>query len=127
MDSNVIFKVNLINGKYCLLVKILANILRIIHGKETKSKSFYIIEILLGFVFSEFHSGFFSTLRRSFGTKRVLANTVYCEYIKERQHVHMNATRWVALAGYVRWLGSQGIEEKLYSINPNRILLNRSL
>jgi hypothetical protein len=31
-----------------------------------------------------------------------------CEYIKERDHVHMNATRWVALAGYVRWLGSQG-------------------
>ncbi|CAF1342668.1 unnamed protein product [Adineta steineri] len=59
----------------------------------------------------EFHSGFFSTLRRSFGTKRVLANTVYCEYIKDREHVHMNATRWVALAGYVRWLGSQGLCE----------------
>ncbi|UJR10330.1 hypothetical protein I4U23_014536 [Adineta vaga] len=59
----------------------------------------------------EFHSGFFSTLRRSFGTKRVLANTVYCEYIKDKDHVHMNATRWVALAGYVRWLGSQGICE----------------
>ncbi|CAF1354824.1 unnamed protein product, partial [Adineta ricciae] len=59
----------------------------------------------------EFHSGFFSTLRRSFGTKRVLANTVYCEYIKDRDHIHMNATRWVALAGYVRWLGSQGLCE----------------
>jgi len=59
----------------------------------------------------EFHSGFFSTLRRSFGTKRILANTVYCEYIKERDHIHMNATRWVALAGYVRWLGSQGLCE----------------
>ncbi|CAF4772494.1 unnamed protein product [Rotaria sp. Silwood1] len=60
---------------------------------------------------NEFHSGFFSTLRRSFGTKRVLANTVYCEYIKDRDHIHMNATRWVALAGYVRWLGSQGLCE----------------
>lgn len=59
----------------------------------------------------EFHSGFFSTLRRSFGTKRILANTVYCEYIKDRNHVHMNATRWVALAGYVRWLGSKGLCE----------------
>jgi DNA/RNA-binding protein KIN17 len=49
-------------------------------------------------------------LRRSFGTKRVLANTVYCEYIKDRDHVHLNATRWVAVAGYVRWLGSQGKE-----------------
>lgn len=58
--------------------------------------------------FSEFHSGFISTLRRGFGTKRVLANTVYCEYIKDRDHVHLNATRWVAVAGYVRWLGSQG-------------------
>ena len=60
------------------------------------------------FVFSAFHSGFFSTLRRSFGTKPVLANSVYYEYIKDRHHVHMNATQWVALAGYVRWLGSQG-------------------
>ncbi len=76
-------------------------------------------------IFSEFHSGFFSTLRRSFGTKRVLANTVYCEYIKDRDHVHLNATRWVAVAGYVRWLGSQG-----KMINLNRIIeyfYNRSL
>lgn len=60
---------------------------------------------------NEFHSGFISTLRRTFGTKRVLANTVYCEYIKDRDHVHLNATRWVAVAGYVRYLGSQGICE----------------
>lgn len=59
----------------------------------------------------EFHSGFISTLRRTFGTKRVLANRVYCEYIKDRDHVHLNATRWVAVAGYVRWLGSQGLCE----------------
>jgi DNA/RNA-binding protein KIN17 len=64
--------------------------------------------------FSEFHSGFLSTLRRSFGTKRVLANTVYCEYIKDRDHIHLNATRWVAVAGYVRWLGSQGKDRKIF-------------
>jgi hypothetical protein len=72
--------------------------------------AFYFIHYF--YLFSEFHSGMFSTLRRSFGTKRVLANTVYCEYIKDRDHVHLNATRWVAVAGYVRWLGSQGKNEK---------------
>jgi hypothetical protein len=29
----------------------------------------------------------------------------------------MNATRWVALAGYVRWLGSQGKQNKNKVIN----------
>lgn len=107
MDLNVIFKVNLIKDNYYLLVKIQANLFLIIPSKFRNN-------LILGnyiclFVCSEFHSGFLSTLRRSFGTKRVLANTVYCEYIKDRDHVHLNATRWVAVAGYVRWLGSQGI------------------
>ncbi|CAF4665807.1 unnamed protein product [Rotaria socialis] len=48
----------------------------------------------------KFHSELFSTLSRSLGRKHILANTVYCEYIKDRHHIHMTATRCLALTGY---------------------------
>lgn len=48
-------------------------------------------------------------LIRRFGTRRVLANTVYQEYIQDRHHVHMNATRWVSLSEFVKFLGRAGI------------------
>lgn len=51
---------------------------------------------------------FVQILRRQFGTKRVAANRVYQEYIADRNHVHMNSTRWVTLTGFVKWLGKTG-------------------
>jgi DNA/RNA-binding protein KIN17 len=33
---------------------------------------------------------------------------VYQEYIKDRNHVHMNATCWVTLSGFVQYLGRTG-------------------
>merc|ERR1719178_293014 len=36
---------------------------------------------------------------------RVLANTVYCDFIKDRHHTHMNATIWVTLSNFVQYLG----------------------
>lgn len=47
-------------------------------------------------------------LSRRFGTKRVHANMVYQEYIHDRNHLHMNATRWETLTGFVKWLGREG-------------------
>lgn len=44
-----------------------------------------------------------------FGTKRVAANRVYQEYIADKQHLHMNATRWVTLTEFVKHLGRSGI------------------
>ena len=44
-----------------------------------------------------------------FGTKRVQANRVYQEYIQDKQHLHMNATRWVTLTEFVKHLGRSGI------------------
>ncbi|CAF1534236.1 unnamed protein product, partial [Didymodactylos carnosus] len=55
----------------------------------------------------QFHSGFMSILRRQFNTKRIQANVVYQEYIKDKEHVHMNSTRWTTLSGYVQWLGKE--------------------
>jgi hypothetical protein len=44
-----------------------------------------------------------------FGTKRVLANRVYQEYIGDKGHLHMNATRWVTLTEFVKHLGRTGV------------------
>ena len=41
-------------------------------------------------------------------TKRVFANAVYQEYIRDKNHVHMNSTKWVTLSGYCKYLGSSG-------------------
>lgn len=57
---------------------------------------------------SEFATGYVEILRRRFGTKRVNANKVYQEYIADRNHLHMNATRWLSLTGFVLYLGKTG-------------------
>ncbi|XP_012227745.1 DNA/RNA-binding protein KIN17 [Linepithema humile] len=56
----------------------------------------------------EFSQGYLNLLKRQFGTKRVPANRVYQEYISDRGHVHMNATQWLTLTAYVKWLGRSG-------------------
>ena len=45
----------------------------------------------------EFEKSFISLLSRCHGTKRTFANAVYQEYIKEKDHTHMNATKWTTL------------------------------
>ncbi|ESK85419.1 zinc finger protein rts2 [Moniliophthora roreri MCA 2997] len=57
----------------------------------------------------QFQSEFVSLLSRRFGTKRVLANRVYQEYIADKSHLHMNATRWVTLTEFVKHLGRTGV------------------
>jgi DNA/RNA-binding protein KIN17 len=57
----------------------------------------------------DFKSGYLQCLRRRFGTKRVSANTVYQEYISDRNHIHMNATKWYTLTNFVQYLGREGI------------------
>ncbi|XKL61400.1 hypothetical protein PGB90_008457 [Kerria lacca] len=54
-----------------------------------------------------FEKDFLDLLKRQFGTKRVLANKVYQEYINDRQHTHMNATQWETLTEFVKWLGKE--------------------
>lgn len=57
---------------------------------------------------NEFATGYLELLRRRFSTKRVNANKVYQEYIADRHHLHMNATRWLSLTGFVLYLGKTG-------------------
>jgi len=56
----------------------------------------------------EFESDFLTLLKRTHGTKRTFANAVYQEYIKDKEHVHMNATKWVTLTGFIQYLGKSG-------------------
>lgn len=56
----------------------------------------------------EFADGYMYLLRRQHGTKRVLANRVYQDFISERNHLHMNATKWYSLTEFVKWLGRTG-------------------
>jgi Domain of Kin17 curved DNA-binding protein len=39
----------------------------------------------------------------------VKANNIYQEYIRDKHHLHMNATRWVTLTEFVKHLGRGGI------------------
>ncbi len=56
----------------------------------------------------EFEVGFVHLLKTMHGTKRVEANKVYQEYISDKEHLHMNATRWTTLTGFVMYLGKTG-------------------
>lgn len=56
-----------------------------------------------------FQSDFLALLSRRWGTKRIEANRVYNEFIQDKHHSHMNATRWVTLSAFVQHLGKSGI------------------
>ncbi|KAJ2604541.1 hypothetical protein H4R99_001750 [Coemansia sp. RSA 1722] len=56
----------------------------------------------------EFEDVFLSILSRRYGTKKVDANQVYQEIIADRQHLHMNATKWDSLSDFVMYLGREG-------------------
>jgi len=56
----------------------------------------------------DFEDGFLYLLKRSHGTKRTFANGVYQDYIHERDHIHMNSTKWETLTEFVQHLGRSG-------------------
>jgi len=62
----------------------------------------------------QFLGDFLDLLRRRWGTKRVWNNAVYNEYIMDRDHVHMNSTKWLTLSEFTEWLGKNGYCEVDY-------------
>ena len=58
---------------------------------------------------SEFEKVYVETLRRRHGTQRMNANNVYQEVIMDKNHVHMNSTKWATLSDFVQYLGKKGI------------------
>ena len=60
------------------------------------------------FFSNEFLTDFMELLKRRFGTKRVHNNIVYNEYINDKEHIHMNSTKWETLTEFTKWLGREG-------------------
>lgn len=58
---------------------------------------------------NEFKRDFVQLLRTGHGEKQVNANHFYQEYISNKQHVHMNATKWNSLTEFCKYLGREGI------------------
>ncbi|KAI0977513.1 domain of Kin17 curved DNA-binding protein-domain-containing protein [Xylaria arbuscula] len=57
----------------------------------------------------EFARDFIQLLRTSHGEKQVQINHFYQNYIANKEHVHMNATRWPSLTEFAKHLGREGI------------------
>ncbi|OCK79344.1 zinc finger protein-like protein RTS2 [Lepidopterella palustris CBS 459.81] len=57
----------------------------------------------------EFQHDFIQLLRTSHGEKPIDVNHFYQEYIGNKEHIHMNATRWPSLTEFAKFLGRQGI------------------
>ena len=58
----------------------------------------------------QFSSGYMAVLRRQ-GGRQVKANHVYTQYIADKEHVHMNATKWDTLSSFVSYLGKQRLAD----------------
>jgi DNA/RNA-binding protein KIN17 len=56
----------------------------------------------------EFEKTFLEHLKRAHPFSRVSANVVYNEYIQDRHHIHMNATKWLTLTEFIKYLGRTG-------------------
>jgi DNA/RNA-binding protein KIN17 len=56
----------------------------------------------------EFEKIFLDTLRMRHSTARVNANNVYQEVIRDKSHIHMNATIWATLTDFCKYLGKTG-------------------
>lgn len=50
-----------------------------------------------------------TSLAHRWGTKRVRINQVYQEYIQDKTHLHMNATRFTSLTEFCKHLGRTGV------------------
>ena len=58
---------------------------------------------------NQFQRDFLQLLRTAHGEKKVHINHFYQEYISNKEHVHMNATRWPSLTEFAKFLGREGI------------------
>ncbi|KAG5927235.1 hypothetical protein E4U42_002430 [Claviceps africana] len=60
--------------------------------------------------FSEdFLRDFLQLLKTGHGEKQVQMNHFYQEYIANKEHIHMNATKWPSLTEFAKYLGKEGI------------------
>jgi DNA/RNA-binding protein KIN17 len=58
---------------------------------------------------NDFQRDFVNLLRVAHGEKFIGANRFYNEYIRDKEHIHMNATKWSSLTEFVKHLSREGI------------------
>lgn len=58
---------------------------------------------------NDFQRDFVSLLRTAHGEKWIGVNKFYNEYIRDKEHVHMNATKWSSLTEFTKHLGREGV------------------
>ncbi|KAF2773524.1 hypothetical protein EJ03DRAFT_323477 [Teratosphaeria nubilosa] len=58
---------------------------------------------------NQFKRDFLQLLKTAHGEKKVHMNNFYQEYIRDKEHVHMNATKWPSLTEFAKYLGKEGI------------------
>ena len=58
---------------------------------------------------AQFQRDFLQLLKTSHGEKKININHFYQEYISNKEHVHMNSTKWPSLTEYAKHLGREGI------------------
>ena len=58
---------------------------------------------------NQFKRDFLQLLQTGHGEKQVHINHFYQEYIANKEHVHMNATKWPSLTEFAKYLGREGI------------------
>ncbi|CAG8971925.1 hypothetical protein HYALB_00003260 [Hymenoscyphus albidus] len=58
---------------------------------------------------NQFQKDFLLLLRTSHGEKKVHLNHFYQEYIHNKEHIHMNSTKWPSLTEFAKFLGREGI------------------
>lgn len=77
-----------------------------------------------------FEANFLRLLRLSHGEKKVEANKFYNEYIQDKEHIHMNATRFTSLTKFIQYLSKDGkikvhdVEKVLDEMDTGRLLIS---
>jgi DNA/RNA-binding protein KIN17 len=56
---------------------------------------------IIGEYSKEFEKGYVDILARKYRNKIVDSNKVYGQYISDKSHTHMNATKWTTLTGFI--------------------------
>ena len=57
----------------------------------------------------QFQRDFLKLLKTAHGEKKVHMNNFYQEYIRDKEHIHMNSTKWPSLTEFAKHLGREGI------------------
>lgn len=58
---------------------------------------------------NEFMKDFLQLLKTGHGEKTVQINQFYQEYIANKEHIHMNSTKWPSLTEFAKHLGREGL------------------